>query len=65
MKPIDIKLIDKRVIHKNMEQGLMSGDDYKKYLHALPDDRENSLTVDFETLFEDHLSPLSSLSSLD
>ncbi len=48
-----------------MEQGLMSPDDYKKYLHSLPDEKENSVSVDFETLLEDHLSPLSSLPSSD
>ncbi|MFW5926185.1 MAG: hypothetical protein ACOCV4_08450 [Myxococcota bacterium] len=41
-------LIDKRIIERNIHKGLISRNDYEKYLEGLPDSEQNAEVVQFE-----------------
>jgi hypothetical protein len=42
MASIDERLVDKRVVERNIERGLLDDVEYKKYLKALTDMEENA-----------------------
>ncbi len=49
------KLIDKRVLKRNLVNGLISKEEYNKYLESLPDMADNAEPV-IERLFGDSQS---------
>lgn len=55
MKRQDLTQLDKRVVQKNIESGVVKKDDFEKYIKSLPDEKENSEQVPFE---EDELFPI-------
>lgn len=50
MKNIDLKLIDTRTAKRYISQGLLTKEDYDKYIKSLPDDSDNLVNVNFEEL---------------
>jgi hypothetical protein len=42
MASIDERLVDKRIVERNIERGLLSDSEYQKYLKELTDMEENA-----------------------
>jgi hypothetical protein len=42
MASIDERLVDKRIVERNIERGLLSDADYQRYLKELTDMEENA-----------------------
>jgi len=51
----NLSLFDSRIVKRNIDQGLITKEDYEKHLKSLPDDSENSENVDFEAILEDEM----------
>ncbi len=48
MANIDDSLVDKRIVERNIQKGMLTRDDHIKYIGKLPDRAENAEAVSFE-----------------
>ena len=47
-EPLENKIIDKRVVRRNVRKGLLDEKDLEKYLKALPDVADQAVPVESE-----------------
>ena len=50
MKITGDMLLDKRLVHRHIEQGIVSREDYDAHMSGLPDLEDNAETLDAELL---------------
>lgn len=46
--PTKESLFDVRLLEYNLSQGIITKEEYQKYLASLPDSKENSMTVELD-----------------
>jgi hypothetical protein len=55
--PVVPDIYDVRIRSRNLTRGIVTKDELKKHLTSLPDDTENAIFVDFNTIVKDEETP--------